>query len=168
MARAVLQLMIVILVTTGFIYIFTMLGTSESLEEGEVDIRIPRAPASASNVQNPLSHTPETIAKGQEIFQGKGTCFTCHGTTGRGDGPAGLELRPKPRDFTNPKFHEMRTDGELFWVIQNGTTGTRMFSYSPSIITEEEAWAVIYYIRTLAQSDQRERQPADQSRNKAG
>src|SRR2546425_8874547 len=29
-----------------------------------------------------------------------------------------------PRNFTNPKFHKNRTDGEMFWVIKNGSAGT--------------------------------------------
>lgn len=154
MKNAALQMFLIFLAITGVIYIFTALGPGEGEEQGERDIRIPRAPAEASNTKNPFPHTTEIITEGEKIYQGKGTCFTCHGVTGRGDGPAGLELRPKPRDFTNPHFHELRTDGELFWVIRHGSSGTRMFSYAPSVITEEEAWKVIHYIRTLAQKDQ--------------
>ncbi len=131
------------------IYIFSAMGPGEGQDPGERDIRLPRAPAQASNVPNPFPPTAEVIDEGRKVYQGKGTCFTCHGVTGKGDGPAGLELRPKPRDFTNPQFQALRTDGELFWVIRNGSTGTRMFSYSPSVITEEEAWKVIHYLRTL-------------------
>jgi mono/diheme cytochrome c family protein len=152
MKHAAFQLLIIFLVITGVIYLFTLMGPGGSSEEqGERDIRVPRAPAEASNLKNPYPHTPEIVSRGEAIYQGKGTCFTCHGVTGKGDGPAGLELKPKPRDFTNPKFHELRTDGELFWVIRNGSSGTRMFSYAPSIITEEEAWMVIHYLRTFPQ-----------------
>lgn len=154
MARAILQLSIILFAISGLIYAFSLLEPQNLAEQGERDIRIPRAPASASNLENPFPHTPEIIEEGRNIFQGKGTCFTCHGVTGKGDGPAGLELRPRPRDFSNPLFAQLRTDGELFWVIRNGSTGTRMFAYSPSVITEEEAWKVIHYIRTLAQPGQ--------------
>ena len=151
MKHAALQLFIIFVAITGLIYLFTAMGPGESTEQGERDIKMPRAPAESSNLKNPFSHTPDIVAQGEAIYQGKGTCFTCHGVTGKGDGPAGLELRPRPRDFTNPKFHELRTDGELFWVIRNGSSGTRMFSYSPSVITEEETWMVIHYLRTLPQ-----------------
>ena len=141
--------MMVFAAVTGLIYVFTLTGPGESPEQGERDIRFPRAPAEASNLKNPFPDTPDIVAKGEVIYQGKGTCFTCHGVTGEGDGPAGLELSPRPRDFTNAKFHELRTDGELFWVIRNGTERTRMISYSPSYITEDEAWMVIHYLRTF-------------------
>ena len=100
--------------------------------------------ASAVQAQAPAI----SAERGKSLYQ-KNMCFTCHGTSGRGDGPAGLELNPRPRNFTTPRFHELRTDGELFWVIRNGSPGTRMFSYSPSVITEDEAWKVIHYLRTL-------------------
>ena len=150
--RGTLHLMFVLVVITTLIYFSARMDPSGTGEGGFRDIRIPRAPASSSNIPNPLPHAPEVIAQGETIYQGKGTCFVCHGVTGKGDGPAGLELRPPPRDFTSPQFQDLRTDGELFWVIRNGSTGTRMFSYSPSVITEEEAWMVIHYLRSLEQT----------------
>jgi len=119
----------------------------------EKDITIPRVPAdqmaAAKAMKNPLPATPENIAKGKAIFEGKGTCFTCHGMSGKGDGDAGKALDPTPRDFTNPKFHELRTDGELFWIVKNGSAGTGMISYNPAMINDEEAWQAILYVRSL-------------------
>src|SRR5437016_2742992 len=85
----------------------------------------------------------------QAIYEGKGTCFNCHGTSGKGDGPAGAILNPTPRNFTNPKFHKNRTDGEMFWVIKNGSAGTGMVPLIGTAITEEEAWYVINYERSF-------------------
>jgi mono/diheme cytochrome c family protein len=119
----------------------------------ERDITIPRVPAdqleAAKAMKNPVPPTPENIAKGKELFEGKATCFTCHGMSGKGDGPAGQALDPSPRNFTNPEFHKLRTDGELFWVIKNGSAGTGMISYAPAIISDEEAWTIINYERTF-------------------
>jgi len=148
--KAAYQLLIVFIGFSAAIYLLLMIGPEESATKaGERDITIPRAPAEAKAVANPIPLSDEVLLEGERIYQTKGTCFTCHGTSGRGDGPAGLELNPRPRNFTNPRFHELRTDGEMFWVIRNGSPGTRMFSYSPSVITEEEAWKVILYLRTL-------------------
>jgi mono/diheme cytochrome c family protein len=149
-SRAVFQLLVVFVVFSSAIYLLLMVGPDEPVgPPGERDITIPRAPSEAKNLTNPFPISDEVLLEGERIYQSKGTCFTCHGASGRGDGPAGLELNPRPRNFTTPRFHELRTDGELFWVIRNGSPGTRMFSYSPSVITEDEAWKVIHYLRTL-------------------
>jgi mono/diheme cytochrome c family protein len=119
----------------------------------EKDPTVPRVPAdqiaAAKAMKNPLQATPENIAKGKAIFEGKGTCFTCHGLSGKGDGDAGKALDPTPRDFTNAQFHGLRTDGEMFWVIKNGSAGTGMISYNPAMITDEETWQVILYERSF-------------------
>jgi mono/diheme cytochrome c family protein len=119
----------------------------------EKDIKTPRVPAAelqkAKDMKNPLQPTPDNIAKGKAVFEGKGTCFTCHGNTGKGDGPAGAALDPAPRNFTNPEFHKVRTPGEMFWVIKNGSPGTGMISYNPAMINDEETWQVILYERSL-------------------
>jgi mono/diheme cytochrome c family protein len=126
---------------------------STTASAAEKDVTVPRVPAdqiaAAKAMKNPLPATPENIAKGKAIFEGKGTCFTCHGLSGKGDGDAGKALDPTPRDFTNPQFHSLRTDGEMFWVIKNGSAGTGMISYNPAMITDEEAWQVILYERTF-------------------
>ena len=119
----------------------------------EKDPTIPRVPGDqrghAKAMKNPIPKTPENIAKGKAIYEGKGTCFNCHGTSGKGDGPAGVILNPSPRNFTNPKFHKNRTDGEMFWVIKNGSAGTGMVPLIGTAITEEEAWFVINYERSF-------------------
>ncbi len=119
----------------------------------EKDPLAPRVPAdqmaAAKAWKNPMKSTPENIAKGKEIFTGKGTCFTCHGNEGRGDGPAGAALDPTPRNFHNAKLTG-KTEGEFAWVIKNGSPGTGMVSYVPGIISEEEMALVIIYERSLA------------------
>lgn len=121
----------------------------------EKDPLKPRVPADqrkeAKKMKNPVPMTKENVAKGKALFEGKGTCFNCHGKSGDGMGPAGKVLNPSPRNFTNCKFHKKRKDGELFWVIKNGSPGTGMVSLIPSAITEEEAWFIINYERTFCE-----------------
>jgi mono/diheme cytochrome c family protein len=149
-SKAVYQLLVVFVVFSAAVYVLLLIGPDQPMSSpGERDVTIPRAPTEAKALANPFPVSDEILLEGERIYQTKGTCFTCHGTSGRGDGPAGVELNPRPRNFTNAHFHELRTDGELFWVIRNGSPGTRMFSYSPSVITEDEAWKVIHYLRTI-------------------
>jgi hypothetical protein len=107
----------------------------------------------AKKLTNPIAKTPENIAKGKALYEAKGTCFNCHGKEGKGDGPAGQILNPSPRNFTNCKFHKKRKDGELFWVIKNGSPGTGMVPLVPAAITEEEAWTIINYERDFCKKE---------------
>lgn len=124
----------------------------------EKDPEKPRVPADqraeAKKMKSPLydkaeDAPAEIVAEGKAIFEGKGTCVNCHGKSGTGDGPAGAVLNPGPRDFTNCKFHKKRKDGELMWVIKNGSPGTGMVPLVPATISEEEAWKVIAYERSF-------------------
>ncbi|MBM4127175.1 MAG: c-type cytochrome [Nitrospira sp.] len=109
--------------------------------------------ADAKANKNPQASTPESIAKGKALYEGKGTCFNCHGKNGDGQGEAGKILNPSPRDFTNCKFHKKRKDGELLWIIKNGSAGTGMVSLIPAAITEEEAWHIINYERSFCKGE---------------
>ena len=93
---------------------------------------------------------PEIVAEGKALYQGKGRCDFCHGISGKGDGPAASThpLHP-PRDFTNCAFQERRKDGELFWMIKYGSPGTGMQRLIPGVLSEEEGWKVVAYIRTF-------------------
>jgi mono/diheme cytochrome c family protein len=104
---------------------------------------------------NPLPATEETIEKGKRLFQGKAFCMTCHGKDGKGLGAdiePGTLRGPLPRNFTDQDWQKTRTDGELFWILKNGSKGTAMAPFIPLILTEEEAWQVLRYVRSFGQT----------------
>ena len=121
----------------------------------ERDPMPPRVPggelAAMQKMANPVASSADSIAKGKALYEGKGACIKCHGPKGVGDGPLGKPLKPSPRNLQNGAWQKARTDGEMFWVIKNGSPGTGMVSMIPSDVTEEEAWTIINYVRTLAQ-----------------
>jgi mono/diheme cytochrome c family protein len=118
----------------------------------------PRVPPdqieAASAVTNPLPASEEMIAKGRALFEGKAFCKTCHGADGKGLGadiaPGSLK-GPLPRNFTDKAWQAARTDGELFWILKNGSKGTAMAPFIPLVLTEEEAWQVLQYVRSFGQ-----------------
>lgn len=118
----------------------------------EKDVATARVPEDemeeAREWTNPFKPTPENIAKGKALFVGKATCFTCHGNEGKGDGVAGVALDPGPRDFHNPLM-KSREAGEYMWVVANGIEGTGMISYTPGIVSEEEAALIILFEMSL-------------------
>jgi len=100
---------------------------------------------------NPFPSTPDRIEQGKAIFHGKAFCATCHGRDGKGIGEI-PGLRGKlPRDFTDKIWQAARMDGELFWILKHGSPGTDMASFVPLVLTEEEAWQVLVYVRSFGQ-----------------
>lgn len=125
-----------------------------SAEKDPLASRVPADQlADAKKMKNPFQANPAILAEGKAIFEGKGTCFTCHGMEGKGDGPAATGLDPSPREFFGAKgkaFVGAKTEGEMMWVMKNGSAGTAMIPVVGSMITEEEGWKVILYERSLA------------------
>jgi putative copper resistance protein D len=79
-------------------------------------------------------------------------CATCHGTNGYGDGPAALELNPKPPDLTAPHA-DNHTAGDLFWWLSYGVKPTSaMPGYSQSL-SKEERWDLINFMRALSSGE---------------
>lgn len=113
------------------------------------DIYVPRVPPElleeVRENENPFPDTPENLEEGREIYFGKGLCVTCHSKNGKGVRLPGHS----PRNFTNSKWQDLRTDGELMWVLKNGSPGTGMPIRVGKVITEEEGWKVIQFIRNF-------------------
>ena len=130
-----------------------ILLTSSTLSATERHIMEPRVPADkreeARALKSPLSNGSNVVATGQVIYEGKGTCFNCHGMTGRGDGPGGSTLHPSPRNFRHRGMWHHRTEGEIFWVIKNGIPGTGMIPFG-GLLSDEEIWTVMQYERSFA------------------
>lgn len=103
----------------------------------------------ARALKNPLPYSQEIVDKGKAIYEGKGTCFTCHGMTGRGDGPGAANLKPAPRNFLHRGMWRHRTEGEIFWVIKNGSPGTAMIAFG-GLLSDDEIWTVMQYERSFA------------------
>ena len=85
-----------------------------------------------------------TIALGQKLYIGN--CMTCHGPSGKGDGPGGAALEKKPADL-GARIKAGETDGELFWKIAEGRSP--MISWKGSL-SETQRWELVNYIKTFA------------------
>ncbi len=115
----------------------------------------PRVPVDqldeARTWKNPLEATAENIETGKALFHGKAFCATCHGRDGKGLGDIPGLVGKLPRNFTDKVWQATRTDGELFWILKNGSPGTDMASFIPLVLTEEEAWHVLLYVRSFGE-----------------
>ena len=84
-------------------------------------------------------------AKGKVVFEK--LCVICHGAQGKGDGPAGQMMMPRPPDFTSPKI-KGKPDGELPKSIQNGRPPATMPAFKEQLSAQQVS-DVLAYIRSL-------------------
>jgi mono/diheme cytochrome c family protein len=110
-----------------------------------------KAPDAFYNLVNPLENTPDNIEKGRLLFSVdvQPTCVMCHGNKGDGAGGFGADMTPKPRNFTCKEMMKEIPDGQLFWVIQNGSPDTGMPPFRD--LQDEQIWQILLYVRQLAQ-----------------
>ena len=122
-------------------------------ETADSEVLNPRAPPDqieeARSWVNPFPSTKENIEKGKALFNGKAFCMTCHGKDGRGYSDIPGLVGKLPRNFTDKSWQAAREDGELLWVLKYGSEGTAMASFIPLVVTEEEAWHLILYVRSF-------------------
>jgi high-affinity iron transporter len=86
------------------------------------------------------------LAMGERVYRVQ--CATCHGPTGRGDGPSAIGLTPTPADLTDFRKLATTTPLDFYRRVTIGVAGTAMPAYE-SRLTQEERWAVASYASTL-------------------
>jgi cytochrome c553 len=83
---------------------------------------VPSAPADAI--------PPAAVAEAQAKWQN--LCSTCHGALGKGDGPAGMALQPRPRDLTLATWQSSVTDEHIEKVILHGGQSANLSVLMPA------------------------------------
>ena len=107
-------------------------------------------PAAYQGKTSPIPADEASLARGEAIYVQQ--CATCHGDGGMGDGPAGQGLDPAPAPIAHTS--QMLSDSYLFWRISEGGAqfNTAMIPYK-GILSEDEIWDVINYVRALGSGE---------------
>lgn len=84
---------------------------------------------------------------GKTVYLEKG-CVTCHGAEGKGDGPVGAALKPKPRNFSDATWKKGTDLATVINTINTGIAGTGMAGYKGQL-SDVEIKAVAEYVRKL-------------------
>ncbi len=125
-----------------FLILALAMGGPQSQLMGQTEIW--KAPPSADPVKNPYTENEAATLAGKKLYTQ--FCAICHGNKGKGDGLAGMALKPRPADFTKDAI-QTQTDGAIYWKITEGKAP--MAAYKSSL-TDEQRWQLVNFIRSLA------------------
>jgi len=106
-------------------------------------------PPEARRRVNPVPNTPEVLAEARAHWADH--CAACHGNDGSGDTTIGRQTYPPSPDMRLEETQKL-TDGELFYVIQNGVRMSAMPGWgNASAHDEQDSWKLVQFIRHLPQ-----------------
>ncbi len=111
------------------------------------------APYEIYTQTNPLPPTAENLSAGKKLYQDEAKpvhCAHCHGLLGKGKGLSASRMQVKPRDFTCRAMMKNISDGQLFWIIRNGSAGTAMWGYT-NTLSDKQIWQIVTYIRQFSE-----------------
>lgn len=139
----------------GLIYVKTT-GLRAQASPGRIETRVARAvralaiPSDIRSRSNPIAPSDADVRKGMEHFAKY--CAACHANNGSGaKTPYGGGLFPKPPDMRADPTQGL-TDGELFYIIENGVRFTGMPAFGSGkedAAGEKLAWQLVLFIRHL-------------------
>ncbi len=108
----------------------------------------PQAPDEFLILKNPFESNAENFIKGESLYQWTAEpspCKICHGPAGNGFGMMAQGLAALPRNFTCSDAMKDISDGQMFWIIKNGSPAAGMPAYK--FLSDDEIWKLILYIR---------------------
>ena len=126
-------------------------GISARVEPSALEVRIARTlrgwaiPRDARAATNPIPASPDVLGKGLAHFADH--CAGCHANDGSGQTAMGRAMYPRAPDLRGPASQHL-TDGELFYIIENGVRLTGMPGWGgPG--TAAGSWHLVHFIRHL-------------------
>lgn len=103
-------------------------------------------PAEAKKMKAAFASSPEAIDAGKVLFAKY--CRFCHGDTGLGDS----KMAPKtmqPSNLADKTWTRGSSEGEIFWIIQNGAPPKYDMKGLKSKLTDQDTWNLVHFVRSL-------------------
>jgi mono/diheme cytochrome c family protein len=104
--------------------------------------------ANAKSLHNPMPDTPEVLSQAQAHWADH--CASCHANNGSGDTEMGRNMYPRAPDMRQAATQNL-TDGELFYIIENGIRLSGMPGWGGSAHSAQDSWKLVRFIRHLPQ-----------------
>ncbi|MBX3016879.1 MAG: c-type cytochrome [Bdellovibrionaceae bacterium] len=103
-----------------------------------------------SKIAEPWVANEDMVAHGKKLFAQN--CALCHGNEGKGDGPSGAALNPKPRNLVTGGWKKGGGFIGHFNAITEGIEGSSMASYAH--FKPADRWALVQFIESITQDKQ--------------
>jgi mono/diheme cytochrome c family protein len=139
--------------TAGALFLLTAQGFSARTQPSAVERWVARRarsmalPTDAKERTNPVPDSPEVLAAARAHWADH--CAACHSNNGSGDSEMGKHMYPPAPDMRKADTQNL-TDGELFYVIQNGIRLTGMPGWGSGADHDtEDSWKLVRFIRHL-------------------
>ncbi|MCU1259585.1 MAG: putative Cytochrome c [Bryobacterales bacterium] len=144
---------VILAAAAGFILVKTRAnGFSARAQPMAVEVVLAQAardlalPRDAKIKQNPIPRSPEVLAEAMAHWADH--CSVCHANNGSGDIEMGRRMYPPAPDMRKAPTQSM-TDGELFFIIENGIRLTGMPAWGGSQAGQQDSWKLVHFIRHL-------------------
>jgi len=102
-------------------------------------------PSAAKSAPNPVADSPEVLSEAGEHWADH--CASCHANNGDGDTQMGKHSYPPAPDMRGVET-QSKSDGELFFIIQNGVRMSGMPGWAVAG-HEDDSWKLVRFIRHL-------------------
>lgn len=151
--RSVVMLALGVVVVGGVALALTGLnGFSARSEPSAVERLMARTmrryavPGRMRDTPNPVAFSSEVWAEARAHFADH--CAACHANNGSGDTEMGRNLYPRAPDMRTAETQHL-TDGELYWIIENGVRLTGMPAWGSGGEHDHDTWKLVHFVRHL-------------------
>jgi mono/diheme cytochrome c family protein len=103
-------------------------------------------PAGAREKRNPVANSKEVLSDARAHWADH--CAICHANDGSGQTEMGNHLYPPAPNMRKEGTQRM-SDGELFYIIENGIRLSGMPAWGGSEAAQQDSWKLVHFIRHL-------------------
>ena len=103
-------------------------------------------PAEARKMKAAVPSSPAAIEAGKQLYAKY--CRFCHGNTGQGDSTMAPK-NMKPSNLADSTWTRGSSEGEIFWIIQNGAPPDYQMKGLKGKLSETDTWNVVHFVRSL-------------------
>ncbi len=144
-----------VFVLAFFIYIVAIhpgIDLKENIQDPPSSTEVAEAAVDVSKITEPWLANEDMVKNGKKLYAQN--CSMCHGNEGKGDGPAGQALNPKPRNLVEGPWKKGGGFIGIYTVLSEGLPGTSMASYAH--LKPIDRWSLVQFVNSITNAKVKE------------